>query len=78
MMEREHVNLPQLMVSIRHFADVAKLLERDIEQIGGMCWETDETCVGHMTAAATRIGDASRELEAALQAVGRYRVEHKV
>lgn len=78
MMEREHVNLPQLMVSIRHFADVAKLLERDIEQLGGMCWETDETCVGHMTAASTKIGDASRELEAALQAVGRYRVEHKV
>ncbi len=78
MLEREHVNLPQLMVSIRHFADAAKLLERDIEQIGGMCWETDESCVGHMTAAAMKIGDANKELEAALQAVGHYRVEHKV
>lgn len=77
MTESASVNMAQLMVSIRHFADVAKLLERDIEQLGAMCWGADESCVGHMTAASMRMQEAGKELEAALQAVGHYRVEHK-
>ena len=78
MTEIKHVSIPQLMVSVRHFADATKLLERDIEQVGGMCWEADESCVGHMTAASMKMTDASRELEAALQALAHYRVAHKV
>lgn len=78
MTESAPVNMAQLMVSIRHFADVTKLLERDVEQLGGMCWSADESCVGHMTAASMKMEEAGKELEAALQATGRYRVEHKV
>ena len=77
MTEHAHVNFPQLMVSVRHFADATKLLERDIEQVGGMCWDADEACVGHMTAAAMKLRDASQELEAALLSLGHYRLEHK-
>lgn len=77
MTEHQPVNLAQLMVSIRHFADATKLLERDIEQLGGMCWDADESCVAHMTAAFQRMTEAGHELEAALQALGHYRVAHK-
>lgn len=78
MQEKVPINISQLMVSVRHFADAARLMERDVEELGGMCWGADESCVEHMTAAAHHMQEAVGELEAAMSSLGRFRVEHHV